>query len=368
MTKKIAIIASSLHPERQKHLIDWYLDLKKEYPNCQLFLGSKNSKIPFAKNYKVNSKLEGLKYLFKNLIRFKIVSNNLKKIQPLFEYNPDVIHLLTSNAFEKIEPLIKHKNIPLIVSFRGYDINVLPFQRKENKFQLQRIFEKTNKLHFISNALKSTAIKLGAPSNKCLVIRRSIDTSFGIFSKKENKKPVILSVGRLVWEKGYFFSLKTMAILKENNIDFEYRIIGEGVDRNFLEFQIKYLGLSDNIKILGELSQDDVVVNLKEADVFLQTSVSEALSRALIEASLYGLPIVASNCGGIPEVVENGKSGFLHPICSPEKYATSLQLLIENLELRRGMGEAARAKIMKEFSRENEIKKWIEIYRVVFYS
>lgn len=367
MTTKIAVVASFIHPIRQKHLLDWYEDLldEEEEMRFQLFLGSKNKEIPSAINYKVNSKQEKLKYTILSLFKSNTKIAGLKKIQPLVNFSPRIIHLLTSNAFANIEPILEDNNIKLIVSFRGFDINVYPFQSHENREFTQRIFEKADVLHFISEDLKKSAIQMNADPEKCIVIRRSIRTTEkerSKFSKPVKNRLVVLTVGRLVWEKGYLYALETMAILKKRGYDFEYQIAGKGVDYNMLNFHVKRLNINDRVRFLGELTPEEVKDKLVKADIYFQPSLTEALSLALIEASFYGLPIVSTNIGGIPEVVVDQVSGFLSSTCDSNAFSNNIIKLLEDKNLRTRMGSAANKHIVNKFSREIEIQKWKEIY------
>lgn len=365
-TRKIAIIASSLHSHRQKHLLEWYEDISHENIKSQLFIGSKKKDIPSAKNYKVNSKLEKLKYRFLDLFTFKNKNLEFYKIRPLLAYNPEVIHLLTSNVFQNIESVLESGKVKLVVSFRGFDINVFPNQSEENSELTQLIFERADVLHFISEDLKNTAINLGADSRKCRVIRRSIRIDAEIdfkTGKADNQKLIILSVGRLVWEKGYIYALETIAILKDKGYDFEYHIAGAGIDFDILVFHVKRLNIQDRVRFLGELTRDEVKERLTRADIYFQASLSEALSLAIIEASYYKLPIVSSDIGGIPEVVKNNKTGFLSPSCNTEEYAKSIIKLLENRNLRIRMGNKGHNFIVDNFPRKKEIIEWKHLYK-----
>lgn len=365
MTDKIAVIASSINPIRQKHLLEWHEDMSNKVLNTQLFLGSKNTKIALARSYKINSTQEKLKHTIWNLISFKKEHPPLAKIQPLVSYNPKIIHLLTSNAFTTIEPILKDENVKLIVSFRGFDINIFPKLSEENLKLTQRIFKKADVLHFISKNLMDKAVQMNADSEKCVVIHRSIRTEIKPDFERtrlKNNKIIIVSVGRLVWEKGYIYALETVSILKEKGYNFEYQIAGSGVDYNMLVFHAQRLKIEDQVRFLGEITPTEVKNKLKNADIYLQPSVIEALSLAIIEASYYGLPIVSSNIGGIPEIVEDRVSGFLSASCNPIAYAKSIEKLIESEDLRKKMGLAGNKHILEGFSREMEIQKWKELY------
>lgn len=365
MTKRIAIIASLIHPIRHKHLLEWYYGLSQIRKNTQLFLGSKDPRIPEAKNYKINSKKEKLKYAVINWSKFKKQRASYQKIQPLVSYRPEVIHLLTSNVFKNIEPLIQDPNIKLIVSFRGFDINVYPFQSEENKILTQRIFKRADVLHFVSKNLKATAISLGADSKKCIVINRSISVGPNDLFEGEKRisEPLLMvSVGRLVWEKGYLYALETVAILKTKGYRIEYKIAGNGRDMDMLRFHIERLGISEQVELLGELDSDSVQKLLARADIYFQPSLIEGIPNSIYEALYHRLPIVSSHIGGIPEVVEEGVTGFLSAPCDSMGYADNIIKLINDADLRRNMGMNGHNCIINSFSREKELEKWMEIY------
>lgn len=354
MSKKIAIIASVLHPLRQRHLLDWYQDIKAVYPTAQLFIGSKNAQVPEGVNFKINSKIEKLSYWLRG--------KNPHKNQPLLDFKPDIVHLLTSNAYPAIREAISPQT-KLIVSYRGFDINVFPFQSKENLELTQTIFKKADVLHFISEALMNTAISIGAERHKCVVIYRSVNTKKPINKMQKNEDTTtIVSVGRLVWEKGYQTALKAISILNKKESNFKYIIAGDGVEVDNLKKLAKDLEIEDKVIFLGHVDRRKVFELLSIADIYFQPSVTEALSNAIIEASFYSLPVVSSNVGGIPEVIDNERSGFLTPVGDVEKYAESLIKLIENEDLRITMGEVGHRIICERFSRKDEIDKWLTLY------
>lgn len=358
---RIAIIASSIHPVKQEHLLNWYEDLSATEIKCRLFVGKDSSQIPNAVNYKITSRNE--------IIRYFLKGKRPAKIQPLLDYNPDIIHLLTSNTFSYVSSIIKNSRVKLIVSFRGYDINVFPFLSSDNLKITQEIFNTANSLHFISRDLMTAAIGLGADPDKCRVIYRSVNVELNNQSETKRNQtdgesaPVkIISVGRLVWQKGYLYALEALAMVKSRGYKFQYQIAGDGVDNDMLRFHVKRLGIQEDVIFLGLVPRTKINNLLEECDIYFQPSVSEALSNSILEASAVGLPIVSSNTGGIPEVVEHNVSGLLTEACNAEGYAESIEKLIVNKRLRTEMAMNARQIIMDRFSRSNEIDSWLNLY------
>lgn len=364
MKNKIAVIAGYANPLRQKYLFSWYENLAQVYDNIKFFVGTEKKEIPFAKAYKLNTKVDKITEEVVSFLRFRPLPKNLKLISPLIRYDPDIIHLITFQTYSAIEPYLEVKKIKLMVSFRGYDLNVYPHQSEGNKENLQKVFNKADKIHFISDDLMKTGISLGADPKKCFVIRRSmwVDLSQKIVKQNNQATLIILSVGRLVWEKGYIYAMETIALLKKQGYKFQYRIVGDGSDLKMLQFHINRLGIQDRVVFTGELSREDVRDELLKADVFFQASVTEALSNALIEASYYGIPIVSSLIGGIPEVVVHEETGLLSDTCYPQGYANHLAILIDDPELRNEMGNNARKRAMEHFSYEKELERWKIVY------
>lgn len=365
MNKKIAIVASYIHPIRQQHLLRWYNSISQEFLNTKLFIGTKNNEIPIATNYKINRKAEKIKFSILNLLKGFKQKNKTQKIYPLANYKPKVIHLLTSNAFKNIEPLLDQTQIKLIVSFRGYDINVFPNESIANKELTQKIFKKAHVLHFVSEDLKQKAVLLKAKPEKCHVINRSISVNKQdkyICPLKNNKKIIILSVGRLVWEKGYIYALETISNLTRKGFQIEYRIVGTGVDYNNLVFHAERLGVSSSVVFIGELLAEQVKKEMLFADIYFQPSLLEGIPNTILEASYYKLPIVSSNIGGIPEVIESGVSGFLSEPCAVHDFVKNIIKLIENKSLRQEFGEKAHQNIIEKFTEEETIKKWKLLY------
>lgn len=364
MNNKIAVIAGYANPLRQKYLFSWYMNLALVYEDITFFTGSTNREVPFAQAYKLNTKRGKLKEAVLGFISLKPLPKNLRTISPLVRYNPGIVHLITFQTFSAIEPYLTDKNVKLVVSFRGYDLNVYPHEAEGNKANLQRIFNRADRIHFISEGLMRTGISLGADPQKSLVIRRSLwsDLDSKIVKQHNQNMLVILSVGRLVWEKGYVYAMEAIAILKKQGYKFQYRIVGTGRDLSMLQFHINRLDLHDRVFFTRELSRKGVQKELLQADVFFQASVTEALSNALIEASYYGIPIVSSLTGGIPEVVIHEKTGLLSPTCCPLGYADHIARLIDDPNLRKKMGDNARKRVLEHFSYKKELKIWKALY------
>ena len=127
------------------------------------------------------------------------------------------------------------------------------------------------------------------------------------------KRLKIISVGRCHWKKGYTFALDAMSILRQKGIYFHYTIIASGKDHENILFQIHDLGLNDYISFINGLSHEDVIKKLSDYDLFLLPSLEEGISNSVLESMAQGVPVISTDCGGMSEVINDNKNGFLIP-------------------------------------------------------
>jgi glycosyltransferase involved in cell wall biosynthesis len=144
--------------------------------------------------------------------------------------------------------------------------------------------------------------------------------------KKKTGCKRIISVGNLLPVKNYEIAIEAISRLHKMNLEFEYIILGDGPNRDKLIALTKKKEIFNRVKFLGNVT--NVYEWLKGADIFFMTSKSEGMPMALLEAFNFGLPAVATNVGGIPEIVINKENGFLHSINDIDGLTASLKKLI----------------------------------------
>jgi N-acetyl-alpha-D-glucosaminyl L-malate synthase BshA len=140
----------------------------------------------------------------------------------------------------------------------------------------------------------------------------------------------------------------------------ELVLLGDGPEKRHVEAFLQQLGLTPFVRMLGE--SRDVAPVLQESSVFLLPSEVESFGLAALEAMSCGVPVVASNAGGIPEVVEHGKTGFLHPVGAVEAMAQSTLKLLEDGALRRSMSLAAREACLSRWQLGPIVDAWEALY------
>jgi colanic acid/amylovoran biosynthesis glycosyltransferase len=196
--------------------------------------------------------------------------------------------------------------------------------------------------------------------NRMTVIHCGVDTRVftPITGKKFDKGSTIFSIlciGTLHEVKGQIFLIEACKLLHDRGIDFACCFVGDGTDEEALKKKVGQIGLTKSVHFLGRKTRDEIANLLQEADVLVAPSVPssdgrlEGIPVVLMEAMASGVPVVASRLSGIPELVEDGCSGFLTPPGDAHAIADALERLQEDQGLRRSLGEAGRQKIMRDF-------------------
>jgi len=213
------------------------------------------------------------------------------------------------------------------------------------------------KLTVIRNGLRDTELKSKDESRNTLV--QKINQISHRASNTLNKKPTwIGTLSELHTTKGLVYAIEAISKLKQNII---FVVIGEGDKRKELEELTVKLGVSDKVFLIGRV--ENASLYLKAFDIITLSSITEALPYMLLEAGYASIPVVASNVGGIPEIIEHDKTGLLVQPRNSEEIKTSLELLIKNPEKASVLGLNLKDKISKNFTQKIMLDKTFAVYR-----
>ncbi len=290
----------------------------------------------------------------KNLLkRFSEIFDIIKKTKP---------HIIWSwGGFEASFGVL----ISLFLNIKHVNGSIRHGIVKWNRKQIWRMFL----LHFskyrVANSkagIKANYLKYG------FVLSNGIDNTF--FLKKgisdgsatsgilENNDIVLLSIANLLPYKDYLTVIKALKKIDDQNIKFQYHIVGEGKQRDKIIQQIEEAGLNKKIHLHSSLSDPRPLLNI--ADIFIHSSHGEGLSNAILEAMAAGLPVIATNTGGTPELI-NESNGRLFDLFDFETLSQHLKELIFNPDLRKNLGKESRRIAMSKFSIKNLIITYVEI-------
>jgi glycosyltransferase involved in cell wall biosynthesis len=191
-----------------------------------------------------------------------------------------------------------------------------------------------------------------------VVIRNAVDVSAFSRSLHDRATPRLITVGRLKAPKDFLTLVRACSSLSEGS--FEALIAGEGPDRPAVEAEILELELEGRVQLMGE--RFDVPALLADSDVFVLSSRSEGLPMAVLEAMAAGIPVVASNVGGVAELVVDGETGVLVPPGDVEALGAALRRLVVDRQLRRRLGAAGRARAEALFDLHDFRQAHVRLY------
>lgn len=174
-------------------------------------------------------------------------------------------------------------------------------------------------------------------------------------NKKEKENVKILFLSNLIKSKGVHILLEACSILKQNGIGFQCDFIGgEGdINENRFNEKVKFWGLTEQVIYLGRKYGEEKNKAFAEADIFAFPTHNETFGLVLLEAMQHSLPVVSTFEGGIPDLVEDGVTGFLIQQKNADALAEKLKILIKNPDLRKQMGNAGFKLYKQKFTSTN---------------
>ena len=260
----------------------------------------------------------------------------------------------------------------IITTFRGYDISWYLHQYGENVYD--GLFEKGDFFYTNCEFFRQRVIQLGCDENKIVVHGSGIDCSKFIFKARypdASGKIGIATTGRLIEKKGIEYAIRAIAEVAKVYPNVEFNIIGDGeLKERFVQI-VQELNIADKVHLKGWRNQKEIISILDEAHIFVAPSVTasdgnqDAPVNTLKEAMAMGLPVIGTLHGGIPELVEDGISGFLVPERDEKAIAQKLIYLIEHPEIWQQMGLSGREKVEKHYDTNKLNSELVEMYKQV---
>lgn len=248
--------------------------------------------------------------------------------------------------------------IPFTFSSHGYDIFYVFPKDMELKTDLA-------KKHLTVSRHSAAYIqgKIGNCNGKLVPLYSGIDTGFFSFNPDQNRDNILLHVARLHPVKGQQYLIRACRLLKDRGLDFQCLIIGEGKERPNLERLITELGLKDTCLLLGSKTREELVSYYQRARVFVLTSVSEGMGNVFKEALACGLPAVGPRVGGIPEIIIDGKTGYLFEAGNVEEIADKILSLWNDPRQRAEFAQNGRKFIEENFDYRRQSEKMVAIWK-----
>jgi colanic acid/amylovoran biosynthesis glycosyltransferase len=261
------------------------------------------------------------------------IRRNIFSSAHILPHRLDFLHFGFATMAVGREHIAKAIGAKMSVSLRGYDISIYPIKHPG---VYQKLWKMVDKVHTISDDLYVLALSNGLSEHISLSkISPAIDTGRFVVNPRKYKNfdaPIILTVARLHWKKGLEYALEALHLLAKKGIVFQYIIVGEGPEREKLEFMISSLGLSNFVKLLGKRDHDEVIELNSNALVYLQPSLQEGFCNAVLEAQCSGCLCVVSDAEGLSENVLDKVTGWVVPRRDFHAIASSIELILSMRE------------------------------------
>lgn len=240
------------------------------------------------------------------------------------------------------------------------DFSIWPDEKKYIRNYQKRLF-----FFAVSKEIGSFLIQNGAGQEKIAIIYDGADSSFyNVPPPPARAKMTVAITGRIDNWKGHEYLIEAMGKLKDFPIDLqvfgEFHNVNDPKYLDKLKAKVNALGLTDRVRFTG--FQKDPASTLAWADIVCVPSIFEPFGMVAVEAMAAGRPVIASNTGGLKDIIEDGATGYLVEPKSAGAIAEKLKLLHSNPELRKKMGAAGRERAKRFFSIPEQIKKIEERY------
>ncbi|MHB8579929.1 MAG: glycosyltransferase [Ignavibacteriaceae bacterium] len=368
---KVLILADPSSP----HTIKWVTNLSKK--NIEIFLfgltGYKPdnySNIPDLKIYslqldgKLFAKRDGAlsKVYYLKAIPF------IRKI--IREFKPDILHAHYASSYGLLGALSRFH--PFILSVYGSDVYTFPrkniFAKKLFKFNLSK-----------ADKILSTSCIMAEETMQ--YIKKQIEvTPFGVdlnifrpSVKKEilfDRNDIVIGTVKSLEDKyGIDFLIRTFKLVKDRypELPLKLLIVGKGTKESELKRLVVELGIEDVTKFTGFVNYDEIheYQNMIDIAVFVSTEDSESFGVSVLEASACGKPVIVSDAGGFPEVVEKDVTGLIVGKRNIAGTAEAIEELLLNRDLRLRLGENGTERVREKYNLNDNISQMIGIYKAV---
>ena len=275
----------------------------------------------------------------------------------------DLMHIYFGHTGVHLLPFIEQWDKPCVVSFHGADVAV-----KEDiahyPAKLRRLFEVVPLVFARSQSLANRLSEFGCPPEKLRINRTGVPLDE--FPFVDRQAPTdghwrVMQACRLIPKKGVATSLRAFAIFKKDHPQAKFYIAGKGPLQPELEMLAAGLGIFKDVHFVGFLSQPKLMELYASSHLFLHPSEmppdenQEGVPNSILEAMATGLPVAATQHGGIPEAVEHGRTGWLVPEEDHIALANAMQEIARSPRVLTEMGLRAREAVIKRFAQEAQI-------------
>lgn len=279
------------------------------------------------------------------------------------EAAPDLVHLHSTKAGVIGRIAARSLGIPVVFTVHGWAFTEgISFRRAALYRCIERLMAPlASRIITVSEYDRALALKSGVADDRLMV---TIRNGMPVLAETPGMavahgEPRVIMVARFEEPKNHGDLLCALSLLKD--IPWQAELVGDGPLRTQVMQRAKELGLADRVEFPG--SCNDVAARLARSDVFALVSNWEGLPLSILEAMRAGLPVVASDVGGVAEAVRNNDTGWVVARGDIDTLADRLRTLLTSAPLRQQMGQAGQALFHSQFTFDQMLQKTLQVYR-----
>jgi glycosyltransferase involved in cell wall biosynthesis len=348
------------------HTLRWARSLSRKGIEIGIFCINKYNPIPYKDFPEIQIFSAGLSPEFcgkglggvKKIAYLKVLPY-LKKV--IRSFKPDIVHSHYISSYGLLGSLSGFH--PYISSVWGSDIYDVPKKSIFHRLAIKWALKKSDLILSTSHAM--------AKETRLYTKKNIIATPFGIdldqfqpCTSKDNEI-TIGTVKKLAKKYGIEYLIEAFKLVKTRHpeLNLKLLLVGGGHDEKLYQNMVKNENLEDYTVFTGSVPFDQVPAYHNKLDVYVALSSFESFGVAILEASACEKPVVVSDVGGLPEVVEDGVTGFVVPRKNPEAAADAIEKLVLDKNLRFKLGKAGRRRVLENYDWNKNVDHMIAIYR-----
>lgn len=310
--------------------------------------------------------------LIKKGMTVSIFDSLKDSVKETAEFNPDIVHCLHGTRSQLfISELYNHISAPLVTTLTGTDYNTSEKQGPSDE-KLSYMLNKSSAIITFNSFAKELLLEIfPAFSEKVHVIPQAVElmtwneSRNSIRNKYEytEKDIIILLAGGIRSIKNLDYAIDACFEIEKQNNHIKLILAGPIIEQDNADYILDKGKELKCFSYLGELSQDETRRLMYGSDIFLNTSISEGMSGAILEAMAESLPVIATRNSGNASLIINNKNGFLVPLDCLNVLKDKILCLISDQNLRNKIGKAGNMMVKKNHSSELEIDRLLMIYK-----
>lgn len=289
----------------------------------------------------------------KNKVRDAKVLSSLK------DNKIDVILVEYGTHAHNIQSVLKASGLPVIVHFHGYDAS--KYKAIARCKQYKEVFEMATTIICVSTKMQEMLLELGCPKDKLVYNVYGPQKEFEAIQPKFSKQQFV-AIGRFTDKKAPYYTIMAFKKAADNFPDARLLMAGNGALLNTCKNLVKQFNLEQKVVFLGIIKPEEYRKLLTESLAFVQHSITaadgdmEGTPLAVLEASVAGVPVIATNHAGIPDVIKHGKTGLLCNEHQVAIMAQHMEQVLANTNLAKQLGAEGKQHILNHYTVQRHIQ------------